>query len=386
MQVSAQLRPTGNAELADLIEGIYSAALDPSRWTDATEAIRLRLNFHNLILSLHAVRTGQILLSVVLNVPPEYLALSADASYMPDIIEIWGGAQRLDRMILEEPVVLHEVTSRSAFERNRYYRDFAAPQNIIDSMTIPLVREPSLYGDFSMGRHRDQGLVGPSEVASLRILAPHIRRAALVSGILGTTAAAVVPFEAAIEATPAGVVLVEPDLRIVHANGTAQQMLAAGHPIRAADGHLELTLELLPGQLASAVAAARNAATLGRRGIGIPTRRADGSPLVVHVMPLLPRQVRHGVSPRAVAAVFVADPTGPPHGHADTLGLLFDLTPTEAQVFDLVAAGQSNAAIATALGVAPSTLKTHLRHVFEKTNRHSKADLVRLARELVLPR
>ena len=40
--------------------------------------------------------------------------------------------------------------------------------------------------------------------------------------------------------------------------------------------------------------------------------------------------------------------------------------------------------IAKVLGIAPSTVKTHLLRVFEKTGRHRQVDLVKLAAPLSL--
>ena len=65
--------------------------------------------------------------------------------------------------------------------------------------------------------------------------------------------------------------------------------------------------------------------------------------------------------------------------------LLYGLTPAEERVFDLIIAGKSTEDISRTLAVAPSTLRTHLLHVFEKTGRRSRADLVKLSHEIVLP-
>ncbi len=59
--------------------------------------------------------------------------------------------------------------------------------------------------------------------------------------------------------------------------------------------------------------------------------------------------------------------------------LLYDLTPAETRVFELLADGMTQAAIAAQLGIAPSTVKTHLLKVFEKTGINRQAELVRFA-------
>jgi DNA-binding CsgD family transcriptional regulator len=55
--------------------------------------------------------------------------------------------------------------------------------------------------------------------------------------------------------------------------------------------------------------------------------------------------------------------------------LLDGLTPTELRVADLVAKGKTNGNIARALKVKPSTVDTHLRHIYRKLGINSRAEL-----------
>jgi two-component system nitrate/nitrite response regulator NarL len=52
-----------------------------------------------------------------------------------------------------------------------------------------------------------------------------------------------------------------------------------------------------------------------------------------------------------------------------------DLTPREAQVFDLVEQGLTNGEIARELGIRPGTVKIHLKHLYEKTGIRSRYHL-----------
>jgi DNA-binding NarL/FixJ family response regulator len=57
------------------------------------------------------------------------------------------------------------------------------------------------------------------------------------------------------------------------------------------------------------------------------------------------------------------------------------LTPREAEVLKLIAAGLSNTEIAAALVVSDATVKTHINHVFAKTGARDRAQAVRYAYE-----
>lgn len=62
-------------------------------------------------------------------------------------------------------------------------------------------------------------------------------------------------------------------------------------------------------------------------------------------------------------------------GVADSFGL----TEREESVLALLVGPQTNRAIAAELGITPGTLKTHVRHIYEKTGMHSREELGELA-------
>jgi DNA-binding CsgD family transcriptional regulator len=161
-------------------------------------------------------------------------------------------------------------------------------------------------------------------------------------------------------------------------------MLTAADPIRS-HGGLKLPTPVATDALRTAVAAAaQSEIVLGRRGLAIPLRRRDGTACVAHVLPLRHHAIREGLSQRATAAVFIAAAASP-QLPADALTLLYDLTPAEARVFELIAAGHTIANIATTLGIAASTVKTHLLRVFDKTGCNRQAALVKLAASMTPP-
>jgi DNA-binding NarL/FixJ family response regulator len=75
------------------------------------------------------------------------------------------------------------------------------------------------------------------------------------------------------------------------------------------------------------------------------------------------------------AAPFVppVSPTSGPESLPD------DLTPREADVLRAIAAGRSNAEIATELFISAVTVKSHINHLFAKIHARSRADAVRYA-------
>jgi DNA-binding CsgD family transcriptional regulator len=373
--------PTADPDDLDaLIGAIYDCVIDPSRWYDTVDRIRRRFNLYNAILAVNAA-DGSIVMHVSANVPGDMLALIE--KFAGDVPRMWGGWARIAAAPLEEPIFNSDVRPPD-YEETQYYRHFVAPQGIVDAIAIVLVRDANTVANLAFGVHRSAPALTAAQVDELRILAPHIRRAVVISRLLVSTMTAAASFTDALDASPAGVILVDAQRRIVHANEAGRAILTAGDPLRSAEGLLELVTEVVPGALERAIGTAGDAVA-GSKGMGVPARRLNGQPLAMQVMPL---ERRRGANTpgAAVAAVFIAEAAGGPATSAEILGLLFDLTPAEARIFNLVAGGMSIAQIGAELGIADATAKTHLARIYRKTGQGSRGGLAKLAQDVAPPR
>jgi DNA-binding CsgD family transcriptional regulator len=371
-------------KLSALIGAIYDCAVAPDRWEATLQSIRAELCFATAVLAVNAVPAGDVTIFAASGIAPEWLGRMW--GYGEETLELWGGPARISQFPLDEPIVQSQVTDRATWKNNRWITEWGDPQGLWDAVGFAFARDATMIGNLTFGRHRTAGEVGEAELAGLRLIAPHVRRAVAISHLLEVKTLEAVTFASALETLTVGVVLVDEHLGIVHANSAARAMLRARDPMRSQQGRLTLAYAEANKALQRAVAiAARREMDLGRRGIGIPMRRADGTPCVAHVMPLGAGQLRPGLAQRATAAVFVAPAASPPRMPADALALLYDLTPAESRIFELIADGQTSSDIAVVLGIAPSTVRTHLLRVFDKTGCSRQAELVKLAASMSLP-
>ena len=370
--------------LSDLIGAIYDCALDPSRWTGTLEAIDKACGFASAGLALNALPSGRVLLHTMAGIDEKWRPTANN--YGADAIALWGGLERIQRFPLDEPIVYSSLEGLPPLRENRYFTEWLQPQGLVDAVIIGFARDQTMIGSVGFNRHVSADPIGEREVAAMRLLAPHFRRCIAISKLLDLTTIAGQTVDVLLNELSVGVVFVDQHLGIVHANAAAEVMLSSGDPILVRNGKLATLLHSETAALQAVVAqAAHEEHRLAHRGIGVPLRRKDGPPCVVHVLPLGRGDIRPGLRQRARAALFIASAQSPPQMPRDALAMIYDLTQAESRVFELIVEGKAPVEIASALGVAASTIRTHLLHVFDKTGCNRQSDLVKLAGSLSMP-
>lgn len=362
----------------DLIGAIYDAVIDPALWDDTVDRIRRHFGFQIAVLGINYLN-GRFAYQVLSNIPAAYVPLMYQ--HASHAIELWE-PDFLRRPPLEEPIIHTSHMPREKWAGNPFWEIAIKPQGIIDQVVIGLEHTGPMVANFSMGIHESMPPLTDWHIEGLRTIAPHLRRAAIISGLLHEGEQAAMTFEATLSALGSAVVLVDADDRIVYANSRADAMLRQGDPLVRLNDRLELAGELVRGQLQAAVAAVALDGGRLQHGSGIPARRRDGGELVVHVLPL----ERRGLSSEraAVAAVFVAEPSAKLNLPMEALQMLYGLRPAESRVFELIVRGLPSTEIGRALGIAPSTVKTHTLRLYDKVGVHSRAELTRIARDMSL--
>jgi DNA-binding CsgD family transcriptional regulator/PAS domain-containing protein len=372
-----------NQRLSALIGKIYDCVLDPSLWKATLQDICAALDFHNGSMVVQALPSGAPLLVANWGISDHYLAQTLD--YGAEILEVWGGIAKIASFPQDEPGIFRRDGNVSVWDTNRYLLEWVRPQGIIDAAAIVLTRDALSVGSLGFGRHQSQGVFGDRETNALRLLIPHFQRAVTISRVLDVKSMIASSFAAALDTVPSPVILVDRTLRIIHANRPGEAQLALRDPISSDGGVLAMRDRVANAALASAVLhAEKDEATFGRRGLGIPASRQDGSPAVLHVLPLRHGAIRAELRPSATAAIFLTPSANSLPVIDDVIAILFDLTPTEARVFSQIANGSTVAQTAKQLSIADGTVKTHLLRLFAKTGTRRQAELVKLAASLTL--
>ncbi|GAB3625276.1 helix-turn-helix transcriptional regulator [Pandoraea terrae] len=180
---------------------------------------------------------------------------------------------------------------------------------------------------------------------------------------------------AALDRIELGVLLVDRYGASHFVNRVAARMLARGDALHLEDRTVCAADPAQTAHLRHLILAAA-AANSGAEPGDLHLRLTGTDPrcsLMIRAMPLGPG---NPTGPARVA-LFLDDGQPLALSSASVLARHFGLTPREAAIGWRLAQGHTLPAVADALGIAPATVRTHLKHLFRKTGTARQADLVR---------
>jgi DNA-binding CsgD family transcriptional regulator len=173
--------------------------------------------------------------------------------------------------------------------------------------------------------------------------------------------------------------LIDADGLIVHGNAAGRAVLDKGDLLRGVHGRLTAIDPQVDQALHAAFIAVNKDTETGGKGRALPMKGRAGGRYVAHVLPLTAGENRKaGAASNAVAALFVRKAELEAEPSSEVIGRTYKLTPTELRVLRAIVNVGGVRQVAGNLGVADTTIKTHLGRLFEKTGVSRQADLVKL--------
>jgi DNA-binding CsgD family transcriptional regulator len=367
---------TDEAErLSALIGDIYDAALDPRLWMHVLEQTSQWVGGPGASLYSRDIARKTASITHVFGIDRVYLQLYAEKYVKLDPTAIGYFFAKI-----EEPASTADVMPYDEFLKTRFYQEWGKPQGLVDTAHAVLERSITTAASFVVFRHQRDGLVDDETRRRMRLIVPHIRRAVLIGNVLDMKRAEAASFADTLDGISAGMFLVDGSSRIVHANAAGHVMLNGASVLRAEYGRLTANDPQADQALADTFATAGNGdAAVGIKGVSVPLVGRDGERHVAHVLPLTSGARRQaGASYAAVAALFVhkaaLDTPSPP----EAIAKAYRLTPTELRVLLAIVEVGGVPEVAEALGIAGTTVKSHLGRVYHKTSTGRQADLVKL--------
>jgi len=362
--------------LSALIGDVYDAALNPDLWPSA---LRQAAEFiGGSAAALYSKDTTSKRGAVYFEdggIAPQYKQLYFDKYITLDPSTT---AQYLAKV--GEPFGTGDVMSYDEFLHSRFYQEWVKPQQLVDCINVVLDKSATSIAIFGVFRDTRHGVVDDESRRRMRLIVPHIRRAVLIGRVVDLQTAEAATFADTFDSIAAGMFLVDGSGRIVHANAAGHALLAAGEILRAAGDRLAASDAQADRTLLDIFAAAGSGdAEIGTKGIAVPLSARDGEHHVAHVLPLTSGARRRGGKVyAAVAAIFVHKAALTTPSPPEVIAKTFSLTASELRVLLAIVNVGGVPETAAALGIAETTVKFHLRRLFEKTGARRQADLVKL--------
>jgi DNA-binding CsgD family transcriptional regulator/PAS domain-containing protein len=363
-------------DVSALIGKIYDAALDPSRWTGALRMVAEFAGAQAVALFTRDAAAKTVDLHV------------QDGGLAPRFVELYMGDYVKDDPTtnghcygeIGKPVGIADLIDCQEYFETRLYKGWIRPQGLVDCLVAPLGRKAASTLLVGLFRGEAEGLCDDAMHRRVAPLVPHVSRAIAIGQAMESKSAEAARLADTLDGLSAGVFLVDDVGRLAHANASGRAMLAERSVLdmrggklsaREADANLALSKAFAAAAEGDAVAQALN--------ISLPLSGRDGEPHMAHVLPLSGGARREaGTRHSAAAALFVRKARMDAPTALESLARQYALTPTELRVLLTLVETGGAPETAEALGIAVSTVKTHLHRLFAKTGTARQSDLVKL--------
>lgn len=362
----------------DRVRGLYRAATFGQGWHEVLEELRMDVGARSLSLEAVDATDGRL---------RSHLRVGAGASHEQlDYVREWHRHDprrtarwgRSDAPVLAaEPGWLHDDARAGG---GPFAQHYASAYDLQHAAHLSLACDDQIRVGITLERGPHAGEFGSVERGWIERLARHLLGALRTWGRLRGLMPRALVAAHLLDAMPYAMWLLDADARPLHANAAAERETQLGTWLVLREGRL------LPAPTGSAddlglaeAAACLAAAQHGARRV-ITWPGADRPRLVLQTVTagaaLAPFSIDRDLPTVVLATLFDPRATRPLDPHA--IAQVFDLTPAEARVAVLVAEGRTAAAIAAALAVQETTVRTHVRSLLGKLGVARKTDLVRV--------
>lgn len=361
------------ADILQASEQLYAAVAEPARWPTALEAVADLLRADHAILMMQQEGSAD---------DPFIASARVEASNLARFFSAEGvrAMAPLFNMVPVGVATRTELISDADFARTAAYNDLIRPMNGFHGMHLRQTGVASAFLNVCRPLQADN--FDKTDVAALRMLAPHLGAALELQGRMQAAKQSHAGLAHLLDRLDSGVILTDEAARPKMLNDQATRIVAEADGLTVDTAGLAASTLAGTQQLREAIAAVSRDAAIGPQRIRLdrPSRRL---PLLLTVFPIWRLDATIPGVGSARVAVFITEPDAPLAIDQATIAETFRLTRRESEITVLLAEGISRDMIATRLGLGRGTVREHLRHVFEKTGVRSQPALVALLRGFV---
>ena len=355
-----------NNGLSELLGMIYDSVQAPARWGSVLERYSDVLRAKAASVNILDPVQGKLSLFVEHGTDPAWTALlMAKYAAMSPI-----GAAVLCAE-LDQPVSVFDFIDEPEFVDSRFYREWCLPQGYHDMLGALIAKRPSEIGSISATRSVEAGRFEAADRAFVTMVAPHVRRAVTISGMLEQRTIERDGILGIIDHLAVAVLIVDSAMNVVRTNPAGEALCIEGVVVKVTGGKLGLPGAAGNRMLEEALVSGSTAPQL------VPVVGRGGEAYIAAVLTVDGKNGSHAV-------LFNRQlPDIPAIGQH--LSALFGMTPREIAVLMPLLEGRTIDETAAQLGIANGTARTHLKHLLTKTRTNRQSDLVQVVMKALPP-
>jgi DNA-binding CsgD family transcriptional regulator len=359
-------------ELSTVIGDIYDAAIDPMLWQRALASACLFVRGFSAALFWHDSATQSSAALHLFNEDPLFTKLYFE-KYLT-MNPVFPAASFVESGAV---VSVDDILPYEEFVETRFYKEWVAPQGIVDSLAVNLEKGITRTSVFNV---RTNVMSDDDMRHRMSLLVPHFQRAVAIGRLFDQNATTEEALTQTLDHVEAAVLLVGADGAITFANASAKAMLDNTTLISAENNALRAALpkadRILRGLF---TAAEKGDASVGVRGVAVPLTPSSRDRWFAHVLPLTSgNRQKAATAHAAVAAIFIRRTAPDAPAPLEAIAKHHKLTASEVRVLDALLKVNGVKGMAETLGLSQATVKTHLHNLFRKTGTRRQSQLVKL--------
>lgn len=340
---------------AEVVDGIYRAGVDRSRWQVALDLVTRHCAARSALLMVRDNDSGRIQFAVEHGLSRPYRTaylqrFRGDDLRLQDLLRHPVGSIRTDTMIADY----------DAYERSAAYRHLYSRLGTEHALGGFLLDDGARTFAVRVFRSRAEGAFSRGEIERFRRLAPYLEHALALARRASRTDAVSRVLEFLVQSSCAPGCILETDGTLLAASGDGGQVLQHEAPA-------------IHAGLARLLAAGRS-----DRASGPPAQSlslADGRTAVLLLVDAHAEHRLPGVDAPLVLLVVHGERSA--EAQAGIAARRYGLTAAEARLVQALLAGGTLSEAARRIGIGRETAKTQLRSAFQKVNVNRQADLLR---------
>ncbi len=277
--------------------------------------------------------------------------------------------------------VLNELIPDKEVMKTEFFHDYVLPQELTVKNAIrltPLLSE-DVFTSIALHSAKSETSKCPKNALKLcELLMPHLQNALELHRKIVSVEVGMDSIFGMFDLMPFGVALFDRKGSLVVINKPAREIVAQNDGLSLKNGNISAAVL---SQSISIATMLRNASQLSH-GIGVEpigisriTRPSGKRSYEMLILPVYENRKESVVS-KVSSAVFIFDLESEKESLDVLLARLYDLTRAEVNVLKLLLQGHSATQISDRFSLSRETVKTHLRHIFQKTETNRQSELV----------